>query len=284
MTNRLDDVLAAIDAETAKCICGNTIPENGASLDYCSPPCQYRYLASRVGDTPDPEVASSRTTTTDGRAINEEVNRRFQPGADTEDIYSGLMAMVADRLGRAARGFSFPDTRHASTFQRMTDDSPQAVDEVTPPSNLAETIHTTMGIPGEWANPRIEPTRAEPEWIPAEADHERAEAALAPETDGGTRIMFVPNIANPNAPTAAELATGVDLTPFIAADWVNAMHQVASAGRLSLEEAARNLGAALRPAPEPPATGDELRARALEHRHNRGTGPARRDNRRWRNP
>jgi len=38
-----------------------------------------------------------------------------------------------------------------------------------------------------------------------------------------------------------------------------------------------------RPA-RPPASGGEFRRRALEHRQNRGTGPARRDNRRWRNP
>ncbi|GAB3656555.1 hypothetical protein GCM10028833_32300 [Glycomyces tarimensis] len=36
-------VLAAIDAETAKCICGSPIRADGESLDYCSAACQTRY-------------------------------------------------------------------------------------------------------------------------------------------------------------------------------------------------------------------------------------------------
>jgi len=338
MSNRLDDVLAAIDAETAKCICGNTIPENGASLDYCSPPCQYGYLASRVGDTPDPEVASSRTTTTDGRAINEEVNRRFQPGADTEDAYGGLMAMVADRLSRTSRSFSFPDTRHAATFQRTTADSPETTDSHTT-SNLAETIRSTMGIPDVWANPRLEPTRDEPEWIPTEAAHERAAAALANETEtsqpiglrytiggvtytgtghatrlpdgsfrlsgsfdsiwtdeqhpeeqpqvvedeanGTTRIMWVPDIADSNAPTARELASGVTLGVLDE----NGRLQTVTPALLTPEILSRSLREtrdayylgyweAPSAEPEPTLTGDELRA--LEHQQQRGTGPTER--------
>lgn len=40
MSDRQNDVLAAIDAETTKCICGRTIPADGPSLDYCSEDCQ----------------------------------------------------------------------------------------------------------------------------------------------------------------------------------------------------------------------------------------------------
>lgn len=45
MSDRQNDVLAAIDAETTKCICGRTISADGPSLDYCSYECQYRYAA-----------------------------------------------------------------------------------------------------------------------------------------------------------------------------------------------------------------------------------------------
>lgn len=395
MSDRQNDVLAAIDAETAKCICGNTIPADGASLDYCSPPCQYGYLASRVGDTPDPEVASSRTTTTDGRAINEEVNRRFQPGADTEDVYGDLMAMVAERLGRTARSFSFPDTRYASTFQRTTADNPDAThdrtNQVSPTSHttsdLAETIRNTMGIPGSWANRRLEVTTDE--WIPTEADHELAAAVLTPRTeqaapltfetlrrslqeardayylvenetnqpvglrftvgrvtytstgyatrlpdgsirfrgsfdtrraeeepaaeqqqpvedeaDSTTSLMWVPGIADSNAPTAAELATGVNLTPYIVAfedtAWAAAADPRpaipcrvywASHG-CKLERGHRGPHRCdpdcppIDPRYEPygeDAGPDQFRHRALAARQNRATGPTRRDNRRWRN-
>ncbi|MFG3340550.1 hypothetical protein [Glycomyces sp. NPDC048151] len=47
MSDRINDVLAAIDAQTALCICGREIPEGGASLDYCSPACQYGYTGPR---------------------------------------------------------------------------------------------------------------------------------------------------------------------------------------------------------------------------------------------
>jgi len=45
----MDEVLSSIDTELTKCICGNPIPENGVSLDYCSDVCQYRYYAGQSG-------------------------------------------------------------------------------------------------------------------------------------------------------------------------------------------------------------------------------------------
>jgi hypothetical protein len=208
MSNRLDDVLSTIDAETAKCICGHPLPANGPSLDYCSLPCQYRWTATLVGTEPAGDtIYDADDEITDGREIVQQVARELAQAAPPG----------------AAEYRSLDSMRHRADQEPTSDET------------------------------------------------------------SSTRIMFVQNIADPNAPTLAELATGVDLTPFISADWAHAMHQVASAGRLSFEEAARSLDAALRPAPEPPLTGDDLRARALEHRHNRGTGPARRDNRR-RNP
>lgn len=40
MSDRQNDVLAAIDAELTKCICGAPLRPNGPSLDYCSEDCQ----------------------------------------------------------------------------------------------------------------------------------------------------------------------------------------------------------------------------------------------------
>lgn len=76
MSDRLNDILAAIDAETAKCICGRPVPANGPSLDYCSLPCQYRYTAGLVGSTQDYDtLAPSSDSTTDGRTINAQAAR-----------------------------------------------------------------------------------------------------------------------------------------------------------------------------------------------------------------
>lgn len=40
MSDRQDAVLASIDQTLTECICGQPIPENGPSLDYCSEDCQ----------------------------------------------------------------------------------------------------------------------------------------------------------------------------------------------------------------------------------------------------
>lgn len=174
MSDRMNDVLAAIDAETAKCICGRAIPTDGPSLDYCSLPCQYRYSASLVGTTP-----------------------------DYENQY-------------------------------------QADDEIT-------------------------------------------------DGRGGTRIMWVPDIADPNAPTAAELNAGVTLGVLDE----NGRLQTETPALLTTEALNRSLLELFNTYPgnmealgaecEPPLTAEEFRARALEHRQNRGTGPAERRQRLPRN-
>lgn len=47
MSDRQNDVLAAIDAELTKCICGEPLRPNGLSLDYCSEACQAHWLRAR---------------------------------------------------------------------------------------------------------------------------------------------------------------------------------------------------------------------------------------------
>ncbi|PRY56460.1 hypothetical protein [Glycomyces artemisiae] len=95
MSDRMDEVLAAIDAETGKCICGNPLPADGPSLDYCSDLCQYRFTAESVGAELDRDAFDEddvyQAPVTDGRAINQEVNRHFQV-ADT-DLRSPHAAM-----------------------------------------------------------------------------------------------------------------------------------------------------------------------------------------------
>ena len=80
MNDQLNDVLAAIDAETAKCICGRAIPDNGPSLDYCSLPCQERFI-SGLDPITEP-VHDVWKGTSDGRAINDEVNAWFRASSN----------------------------------------------------------------------------------------------------------------------------------------------------------------------------------------------------------
>lgn len=93
MSDRFNDVLAAIDAETAKCICGRAIPTDGPSLDYCSYECQYRYAA---GLNPVTEPAHNvLRSTTNGRTINAEVNAWFRASSnDHPDMGWGSAAVT----------------------------------------------------------------------------------------------------------------------------------------------------------------------------------------------
>lgn len=222
----MNEVLAAIDTETAKCICGEDVPADGASLDYCSPECQYGYAGPRRSDRLGRGLP-------DGRTLNAQVARSF---ANTVPIEHGGDAMHSDS-----------STRH-------------------------------------WANP------------------DERSYGLVDDNRPTTRVMWVPSVDSPSAPTVAELAEGIDLTTSMrtASDWVAALEavnasmtmsaaafieQMSAAAGLSAREAARafnELSTALNAAEEP-STPEEFRRRALEHRQHRGTGPDRRDNRRWRN-
>jgi hypothetical protein len=325
VTNRLDDVLAAIDAETAKCICGRPVPADGPSLDYCSLPCQYRWTANLVGSEPASDtVYDAADEITSGREIVQQFARELAQPAP----YGAAEFHSCDSMRQRAE----PERTEPADGSAV---QARPLSPVT--SGLADMVRTTMSIPAEWANWRL--ALADPEWIPTEAEHDRAETALAAETsqpiglrytiggityhgtghavrlpdgsfrvrgsfdpraepreqpaappqlvedesNGTTRIMWVPEIADPNAPTASELAAGVtigvlDESPALLTP--EALEQALREAR-----GAYYLGYREAPSvePEPTLTGDEIRARALESRQNRGTGPARRDNRRWRN-
>lgn len=79
----------------------------------------------------------------------------------------------------------------------------------------------------------------------------------------GNTIHCVPEVADPAAPTSAELAAGIPLA-HLGPDGITTEQPPL-------------------PEPEPAPSGEEFRARALDHVRNRNTGPARPDNRRWRN-
>jgi hypothetical protein len=99
MSDRMNDVLAAIDAETAKCICGREVPADGPSLDYCSDVCQYGYTAQQVGTEADDEYSFHiNQGPTDGRTINEDVNAWFADTADASDD-EGPFEWPPDSLG-----------------------------------------------------------------------------------------------------------------------------------------------------------------------------------------
>lgn len=68
-----DTTLDRIDAETAKCICGNPIPADGPSLDYCSLPCQYRWTAEHIGAAPAGVNLYPAAESAGGQALNERV-------------------------------------------------------------------------------------------------------------------------------------------------------------------------------------------------------------------
>lgn len=49
MSDRQNQVLAAIDAELTKCICGEPLQPNGPSFDYCSEDCQEEWQGRSAG-------------------------------------------------------------------------------------------------------------------------------------------------------------------------------------------------------------------------------------------
>jgi hypothetical protein len=231
----MNDILAAIDAETAKCICGNEVPADGASLDYCSPACQYGYSGPsdsyRIGNG-----------IPDGRTLNDQVAAEFARNTPVE--HSG-------------------DAMHSNYT----------------PDPLTEAIR-----------------QAEEEWVrnrSAETIANLSDAIRDAYEPRPTRVMWVPTVADPNAPTAAELSQGIDLTASVhtTREWMEAleavnasislsaiefMEQVAAATGISALEAARVFNEFATAFDNEPLTGEEFRRRALEHQQQRGTGPAER--------
>jgi hypothetical protein len=80
----MNDVLAAIDAEVAKCICGTVVPADGASLDYCSPECQYGYAGPRGSHRLGRGLP-------DGRTLNEQVARSLTNTIPIGEHYQDAM-------------------------------------------------------------------------------------------------------------------------------------------------------------------------------------------------
>ncbi len=231
MSDRMNDVLAAIDAVTTQCICGRPVPENGPSLDYCSDVCQYGYTARGAGAASELEGAWRIShDVPDGRTLNEQVARELA------------------RPALPGVGEHYADAMHSDSSTR------------------------------DWNNP------------------DERSYDLVDDNRPTTRVMWVPTIANPNAPTAAEIRQGIDLTASIRASpgWVDAlevinasmsmsaieaMEQVAAAAGMSALEAARAFTELTTAFVREPLTGEEFRRRALEHVQNRGTGPAQRRHR-----
>lgn len=219
MSDRQNDVLAAIDVETVKCICGRPVPDDGPSLDYCSPECQYGHAGPRGSHRLGHGIP-------DGRTLNELVARSL---TNTIPI-----------------GEHYQDAMHSDASNRR------------------------------WTSP----------------------------DEQAYRVAWVPPIANPDAPTVAELNAGIDLTPYIVAFEDTAWAATADprpevpcrvywgSHGCKLERGHRGPHRCdpdcppidLRYEPYGEDAGpDQFRHRALAARQNRGTGPARRDNRRWRN-
>jgi len=291
MSDRMNEVLAAIDAETAKCICGNDLTTDGVSLDYCSDVCQYRYYADRSGAEP-LYLNPVDHGPTDGRRINEEVNdwwarssghhpgihgadaatvRHHAPNTlplavDTRGVVDGLQTFhealasftingrrVAQQLADVARAMHTDENEGSLPIRAVARFSLDGTDY-----ERTGTITALGDNRYEFHSPAQEPvpTPAEPE------PNETATPAEADDDEGPTHVYWCPEIADPAAPTLGELQAGTLLG-------------ILENGQIQYTATPREL--------EPSLTDEDLRHRALEHRQNRGTGPERRDNRRWRN-
>lgn len=319
MSDRMNDVLAAIDAETAKCICGRSIPANGPSIDYCSLPCQYRYAARLVGTTPDYEnLYDADDETTDGRAINEEVARELARPAPVgaAEFHSG--DAMRQRLGQEreqshgvdAVRYSMAAHLRAVTvpirIDRVREGLAQARDAATAASSttgdLGRLVAQATGIPEDLARPSswLERVRA---WEALSqgriydqfrSDRDGAELrAIVPDDDtraaylalaeGRTRLAVslaqtgatpehFQRVRDEGVPTV-RLPEFASVPPERARGILYVLDQFAGHGILPSVSMINSL---MRPQPEPALTGEAFRARALEARQNRGTGPAER--------
>jgi hypothetical protein len=364
VSDRMNDVLAAIDAETAKCICGNPIPADGASLDYCSDVCQYRFATGQpIAGVPRPIPQRVQT----GREINRQVADNLAGAAPYgavghfHDAMRENAATAAPAAMRAPRNISVPDEYFLRSSHPVDSEGPLSralhadfqarfIREVPDPAERDIYLHgargslvlatriaqagVTVEALQRFRHHGVQPSRIpELAWelargtAPSPVGHRRvtadmvdahyrrgpaeeiARAASNPDDTcnpcqghtlgtqqvggGETRVMWVPNIADPNAPTAAELSQGIDLTVSVhtTREWMEAleavnasislsaiefMEQVAAATGISALEAARVFNEFATAFDNEPLTGEEFRRRALEHQQQRGTGPAER--------
>jgi hypothetical protein len=138
VSDRQDEVLNSIDAALAQCICGQPIPENGPSLDYCSDVCQHRFDAGQAGIEPDPELLYPiPAADTDGRRINNAVNGWIN-GRPSDSYYGELEPYLSRRT---------PD-RFSFTRAAGSDSIPARLSDPTGPDLAATTadwVHAVLG-------------------------------------------------------------------------------------------------------------------------------------------
>lgn len=308
MSDRMNDVLAKIDAATAKCICGRDVPENGPSLDYCSDVCQYGYTARQVGASSELEGAwRYRHITPDGRTLNEQVARELEW---TEPIGGHFAdAMRADTRTPEPEGdrhWTAPDER---SYDLVNVNGPTTRVEWI--GDLTIGTRETIDLTSQIRSMSVSTSGL------AEATQRLADALAGlganaaehveegdPGPVGGYEIrdgIDGPVVASGDFPSRADVERDVEarrrehLEPFLIRRefrWEIAWPEYSVP--MSIEAFNRRLAelhamGAIMPIPpslatdEPPSAPEEFRRRALEHQQNRGTGPARRNNRRWRN-
>lgn len=220
MSDRMDDVLSSIDEALAKCICGNPIPENGPSLDYCSPACQRSYINGEevFGTYPYPAVAAP-----DGRALNEAVNSWVAASADHHpDTQS-------------------PDGMHWIGTEASIIAADLVLEYAPPAAEDQRVIRPVTSYHGSFSF-TVETTA----WD--EALDRLRESLTVPADELRESLLQLGR--------ALTEGDGTEAPPLI------------SMGEIDYDA---------------PPSPEAFRARALEARRNRNTGPQRPDNRRWRN-
>jgi hypothetical protein len=286
MSDRQNDVLAAIDSQLAKCICGQPIPENGVSLDYCSDVCQYRYTAESVGAVPSGEMTYPiPPAETDGRAINAAVNTWISQGpgyCPPEYIWDDYEFTPEPFIERRAWGrFSYrnpPSTRVVwSPTAAELDDGIDLTDQIAAAGSFSFRIRDGIGGPviaeGDHADPPPGSMAAEVQAI-QERLHRSAAEHMGCTVEEAQRILTALGriLSRPMSVPHRNGAQTADA-------WAEAWERAAEAAAATLGEFAAlagslyELGSALPRHQSEPLTGEDFRRRALEHQQNRGTGP-----------
>jgi hypothetical protein len=346
VSDRQQEVLNAIDLAVAQCICGNEVPPDGASLDYCSPACQYGYSGPR-------DTYRLGHGLPDGRTLNEQVARELERSEPIGEHYADAMRAEATpeidltsqirsvtvstsglteatqrladaftRLGAEATEYVWEDEpglgriggyeiRDGIDGPVVASSSQEEAEDANVTTELAANVQRATGIPDELGRPFSwsEHVRA---WEAMMVSRGRIYDQLMSDRVGAELRAIVPDddrraaylaVAEGRVRLAVTLAqTGAtpehlqelrdrgvpdyhlhevsQFEPQRALDISRCMDDI---NRNGFSIPAATLDSLMRRQPEPQPTGEEFRRRALEHQQNRGTGPDRRDNRRWRN-
>lgn len=94
MSDRMNDVLAAIDAELNKCICGEPLQPNGPSFDYCSEDCQGNWFERLGAPDEDPGPLSD--------SIADNLARVAEAGREVVNALSEAFAPLGEAVRSAA--------------------------------------------------------------------------------------------------------------------------------------------------------------------------------------